>query len=47
MSITLNIKMKFSEHVSNIVSKYNKLLGMARRNFWNCPRNVRETVIKQ
>ena len=38
--------MKFSEHVSNIASKANKLPGMAHRNCWNCPRNVRETVYK-
>jgi hypothetical protein len=38
--------MKFSEHVSNTGSKASKLLGMARRNFWNCPKHVRETVYK-
>ena len=27
-------------------SKANKLLGMVRRNFRNCPRKVRETVYK-
>ena len=46
LGITLNNKMKFSEHVSNTASKASKLLGMARRNFWNCPKHVRETVYK-
>ncbi len=46
LGITLNNKMKLSEHVSNTASKASKLLGMARRNFWNCPKHVRETVYK-
>ena len=44
LELTFNNKLKFSEHVSNIASKTNKVLGMARRNFWNCPQNVRQSV---
>ena len=44
LEVTFNNKLKFSEHASNIASKTNKVLGMARRNFWNCPQNVRESV---
>ena len=38
LGITLNNKMKFSDHVSNTASKASKLLGMAQRNFRNCPK---------
>ena len=46
IGLTFNNKVnnKFSEHVSNIASKTDKVLRMARRNFWNCPQNVRESV---
>ena len=42
--ITFNKILKFSEHVSNIADKVSKVLGVPRRNFWNCPQNVRKTV---
>ena len=44
LGITINDKMKWSEHISNVTSKASKTLGMAKRNFWNCPENVKETV---
>ena len=44
LGITFNKKLKFSEHVSNTANKASKVLGMAQRNFWNCPQTVRETV---
>ena len=44
LPITINDKMKWSEHISNVTSKANKTLGMAKRNFWNCPKNVKEAV---
>ena len=44
LGITINDKMKWSEHISNVMSKASKTLGMAKRNFWNCPKNVKETV---
>ena len=44
LGVTFNKNLKFSEHVSNIADKASKVLGVARRNFWNCPQNVRETV---
>ena len=39
--------MKWSEHISNVMSKAIKTLGMAKRNFWNCSKNVKETVYSQ
>ena len=44
LGITINDKVKWSEHISNVTSKASKTLGMAKRNFWNCPKNVKETV---
>ena len=44
LGIMFDKNLKFSEHVSNIADKASKVLGVARRNFWNCPQNVRETV---
>jgi hypothetical protein len=34
------------KHVTNTASKASKLLGMARRNFRNCSKHVRETAYK-
>ena len=36
--------MKWSNHVSSISGKANKVLGLIKRNLWNCPKQVKETV---
>jgi hypothetical protein len=44
LGVTINEKLKWSDHISNVSSKASEVLGMAKRNFWNCPFYVKETV---
>ena len=44
LGITINSKLKWSEHISSISSKASRSLGLIKRNLWNCPRKVRETA---
>ena len=44
LGITVNSKLKWSEHISSISSKASQSLGLIKRNLWNCPRKVRETA---
>ena len=44
LGITVNSKLKWSEHISSISSKASRSLGLIKRNLWNCPRKVRETA---
>ena len=37
LGITVNSKLKWSEHVSSISSKASRSLGLIKRNLWNCP----------
>ena len=42
--ITVNSKLKCSEHISSISSKASRSLGLIKKNLWNCPRKVLETA---
>ena len=42
LGITVNSKLKWSEHISSISSKASRSLGLIKRNLWNCPGKVRE-----
>ena len=44
LGITVNSKLKWSEHISSIASKASRSLGLIKRNLWNCPRKVGERV---
>ena len=44
LGITVNSKLKWSDHISSISSKASRSLGVIKRNLWNCPRKVRETA---
>ena len=44
LGVTVNSKLKWSEHISSISSKASRSLGLIKRNLWNCPRKVRETA---
>ena len=44
LGITVNRKLKWSEHISSISSRASRSLGLIKRNLWNCPRKVRETA---
>ena len=45
LGVTLNNKLKWSQHISSISNKASKFLGMVKRNpLWNCPLTVRETA---
>ena len=44
LGITVNSKLKWSEHISSISSKASRSSGLIKRNLWNCPRKVRETA---
>ena len=45
LGITIN-KMKWLEHISNVMSKASKTHGMAKRNFWNCPKILECLILK-
>ena len=36
--------LKWSKHVQSTTGKASKVLGMMKRNLWNCPKRVRETA---
>ena len=36
----------FLPHIEPITSKANKVLGLIKRNLWNCPKSVKETAHK-
>ena len=44
LGITVNSKIKWSEHISSISSKASRSLGLIKKNLWNCPRKVNETA---
>ena len=46
LGITLTSKLKWDQHVSTVSSKASKVLGVVRRNLYNCPRSVRETAYR-
>ena len=42
LGVTLTNNLKWSQHVSSVSGKASKVLGLIKRNFWNCPRSVKE-----
>ena len=46
LGVMLDNKMRWSPHVETITSKANKILGLIKRNLWNCPKTVKETAYK-
>ena len=46
LGITITSKMKWNHHASSVAGKATKMLGMVRRNLWNCPKQVKETAYK-
>ena len=44
LGVILNDNLKWSNHVSSISGKASKVLGMIKRNLWNCPKKVKETA---
>ena len=46
LGIGINNKLSWAEHISNTVSKANKVLGLLRRNLYSCSPFVKETAYK-
>ena len=46
LGLTLDKKLKWSNHIQNITTNANRTLGLMRRNFWNCPREIKEITYK-
>lgn len=42
LGIVLDQKMRWSPHITNITTKANRVLGLIKRNLWNCTQNVKE-----
>ena len=47
LGIGINNKLKWAEHISNTVSKANKVLGLLRQNLHSCSPFVKETAYRQ
>ena len=46
LGIGMNNKLSWAEHISNTVSKANKVLGLLRHNLYSCSPFVKETAYK-
>ena len=46
LGVTLNSKLTWSNHISNITSKANSVYGFLRRNFNNCPAKTKSALYK-
>ena len=44
LGVTVNSKLKWSQHFASISTNASKTLGLIRRNLWNCPNNVKESA---
>ena len=44
LGVILNDDLKWSNHVKSISGKASKVMGMVKRNFWNCPQKVKVTA---
>jgi len=44
LRVILNDNLKWSNYVSSISGKASKVLGMIKRNLWNCSKKVKETA---
>ena len=46
LGITINEKLQWSEHISNITNKANSTLGFLRRNLKSCPPHIKSSSYK-
>ena len=46
LGVTLNSKLTWSNHISNITSKANSVYGFLRRNFNTCPAKTKSALYK-
>ena len=46
LGVTLNSKLKWDTHISQISSAANKMLGLLWRNLRHCPKNIKEAAYK-
>lgn len=46
LGLTIDSKIKWSNHINNICTKANKTLNFIRRNTYSCPQPIRETCYK-
>ena len=46
LGVTLNNKLKWTDHIQIILNKANSVLGFLRRNFNNCPTRVKSSLYK-
>ena len=44
LGLTVTDKLRWSDHISAISNKASKTLGMIKRNFWFCPKVVKESL---
>jgi hypothetical protein len=44
LGLTVTDKLRWSDHISAISNKASKTLGMIKRNFWFCPKDVKESL---
>ena len=44
LGVQLDNKLNWGEHITNNISKANRILGLLRRNLWFCPREVKTTA---
>ena len=44
LGVILKDDLKWSNHVTSISGKTSKVLGLIKRNLWNCPRDVKVTA---
>jgi hypothetical protein len=44
LGLTVTDKLRWSDHISEISNKAGKTLGMIKRNFWFCPKDVKELM---
>ena len=44
LEVALDNKMRWSQHIELISSRANNVLGLIKRDLWNCPKSVKETA---
>ena len=44
LGVVLDQKMRWSPHIRSVTSKANSVLGLIKRNLWNCPSSVKEAA---
>ena len=46
LGVTFSDDLTWSNHIAGVAAKGQRTLGFAKRNFWQCPKPIRETVYK-